>query len=259
MAGLILAGTFVYFGLRKQGHASSDSVHPPKMPWAHRRFYQTYDHASIRRGFQVYRAVCASCHSMNSIAYRHLIDVCLTTDEAKIISAQAEIADGPNDEGEMFKRPGKIIDHLPPPYENDEMARYINNGALPPDLSLIIKARHYGEDYIYALLTGYRDPPAGVNVKDGLYYNPYMAGGTIAMAQALTNNLVEYEDGTPATISQMAKDVSTFLKWGSSPELEDRKRFGIKTLLLLSVCFVASVYWKRIAFAPLKSRIIRFF
>jgi len=198
------------------------------------------------------------CHSLSSIAFRHLINVCLTADEAKALAESTDIPDGPNDEGEMFKRPGKITDALPKPYENDQMARYINNGALPPDLSVIIKARPHGADYIYALLTGYRDPPAGIVLREGSHYNPYFQGGMLGMAQALQNGLVEYEDGTKPTISQMSKDVTEFLCWAAEPEHDDRKRMGMASLCILAALFVPTLYWKRSVWSTLKSRKYRF-
>lgn len=131
----------------------------------------------------------------------------------------------PNDEGEIEKRPGKLADYIPSPYKNDEAARAANNGALPPDLSLIIKARHGGCDYIFNLLTGYpEEPPAGATVQAGLNFNPYFPGTGIAMARVLYDGLIEYEDGTPATTSQMAKDVVEFLNWSAEPEMDQRKK-----------------------------------
>jgi len=248
-----------FFTCQTIANASEGALHPPALPWVHNSYFSTFDHASIRRGFEVYRAVCANCHSLNSIAFRHLINECLTPEEAKQIAEASDIVDGPNDEGEMFKRPGKITDVLPPPYENDEMARFINGGSLPPDLSLMIKARPGGADYVYALLTGYREPPAGVVLKDGQHYNPYFPGGLLGMAQALTNGLVEYSDGTPATISQQAKDVTMFLSWAAEPEHDQRKRMGLKVLGLLALSIIPCLYWKRWMWSSVKSRKTVFF
>ncbi|CAG8464110.1 12256_t:CDS:2 [Acaulospora colombiana] len=147
------------------------------------------------------------------------------------MAEELEYEDGPDEEGNYFKRPGKPSDYLPAPYPNEEAARASNAGALPPDLSLITKARHGGADYIFSLLTGYYDPPAGVEVREGLYYNPYFPGGAISMARALFDGLVEYEDGTPATTSQMAKDVTTFLSWAAEPEFDERKKMGVKAVI----------------------------
>jgi ubiquinol-cytochrome c reductase cytochrome c1 subunit len=161
----------------------------------------------------------------------------------------------PNDQGEIEKRPGKLSDYLPSPYKNDEAARAANNGALPPDLSLIVKARHGGCNYIFNLLTGYPDePPAGAHVQEGLNFNPYFPGTGIAMARVLFNELVEYEDGTPASTSQMAKDVVEFLNWAAEPEMDQRKKMGLKTLAITSALFALSVWVKRYKWTPIKTR-----
>lgn len=168
---------------------------------------------SMRRGFEVYRQVCSTCHSVRYLHYRQLIGETHSEVQAKALAESVVVKDGPNDAGEYFERPGRLSDPLPKPYPNDEYARYINGGALPPDLSLIVKARHGGADYIYALLTGYREPPHGVTLRQGLYYNPYFQGGAIAMPPPLNDGGIEYEDGTAPTISQQAKDVTVFLNW----------------------------------------------
>jgi len=162
----------------------------------------------------VYTQVCASCHSLSRISYRNLVGVCYSEEEAKAMAADITVVDGPNDTGEMFDRAGKLSDRLPSPYKNEEQARSINNGALPPDLSLIAKSRHGGEDYLFALLTGYREPPAGVVLADAQYYNPYFAGGRIGMPPPLNDGAVDYPDGTPATKSQMAKVRGGCRSWG---------------------------------------------
>lgn len=190
---------------------ADEGLHPPSFPWPHSGWLETFDHQAIRRGFQVYREVCSTCHSLERLAWRNLVGVSHTVDEVKEMAAEVEYEDGPNDNGEMFQRPGKLSDYLPSPYPNEEAARAGNAGAVPPDLTLIIKARHGGADYIFSLLTGYCDPPAGISVQEGLNFNPFFPGTQIAMARVLFDGLVEYEDGTPATTSQMAKDVVTFL------------------------------------------------
>ncbi|KXN72522.1 hypothetical protein CONCODRAFT_75215 [Conidiobolus coronatus NRRL 28638] len=234
--------------------AADDGLHPPAYPWVQNSWLSTFDHASIRRGYQVYKEVCAACHSMNRIAFRNLIGVSHTEDEAKALAEEFEFTDGPNDVGDMFERPGKLSDYFPNPYANEEQARAGNAGAYPPDLSLIVKARHGGPDYIFALLTGYVDPPGGVEVREGLNYNPYFPGGAIAMARVLYDGLVEYEDGTPATTSQMAKDVSNFLHWASEPEHDDRKRMGMKAVFILSLLTGMSLWLKRFKWSGLKTR-----
>jgi ubiquinol-cytochrome c reductase cytochrome c1 subunit len=172
--------------------------------------------------------------------------------------ADVEVVDGPNDQGEMFERPAKISDGLPKPYANDEAARAGNNGALPPDLSLISKARHGGPDYIFALLTGYVDPPEGRELLEGLHYNPYFPGAAIAMEKQLNDGQVEYEDGTEATASQMAKDVSVFLAWASEPEHDTRKKMGLQWIGGLIIMAALTGYYKRLRWAPLKTRKISY-
>lgn len=251
-------GTAAWLWTRPIPLASDDALPAPAYPWSHKLPWESFDHASIRRGFKVYKEVCATCHSLKLIAYRNLVDSVLTEEEAKAIAADIEVQDGPNDEGEMFGRPGKLSDRLPSPYANDNAARFANNGALPPDLSLITKARPGHEDYLFALLTGYKEPPAGVTMKQGLYYNPYFPGGSIAMTQALMNDMLEFDDGTPASISQMAKDVSTFLCWAAEPEHDDRKKVGLKSLLILTLLLAPALYMKRLKWRVVKSRIVKF-
>ncbi|KAK0666243.1 3-deoxy-7-phosphoheptulonate synthase [Cercophora samala] len=247
-----------YYHLYGNSHAmtpAEEGLHPTKYPWVHTQWFKTFDHQALRRGFQVYREVCASCHSLSRVPYRSMVGTILTVDEAKALAEENEYDTEPNDQGEIEKRPGKLSDYLPAPYPNDEAARFANNGALPPDLSLMVKARHGGCDYIFNLLTGYPDePPAGAQVGAGLNFNPYFPGTGIAMARVLYDGLVEYEDETPATTSQMAKDVTEFLNWAAEPEMDDRKRMGMKVLAITSVLFAMSVWVKRYKWAWLKSR-----
>jgi len=249
-----LYGTLPFIGEVHASHLSDEGLHPPKYPWSHSGWLDTFDHASIRRGYQVYREVCAACHSLDRIAWRNLVGVSHTADEGRVMAEEHEYTDGPNAEGEMFQRPGKLADYMPRPYPNEEAARAGNAGALPPDLSLIVKARHGGADYIFALLTGYIDPPAGVEIREGMNYNPFFPGGAISMARVLFDDLVEYDDGTPATTSQMAKDVVTFLSWAAEPEHDDRKKLGIKAVIIFSTLFVLSIYVKRFKWGPIKNR-----
>lgn len=246
------------FALDQSVKASDLELHPPKNPWSHDGAISALDHASIRRGYEVYKQVCAACHSMRFMAYRHLVGVTHTEDQAKAEAEEMLVEDGPNEAGEMFKRPGKLSDIFPNPYPNEEAARAANNGAFPPDLTYIVSARHGGEDYLFALLTGYLDPPAGVVLREGQYFNPYFPGGAISMAQALYNEVIEYSDGTPATASQLAKDVSTFLKWTGEPEHDDRKKMFIKALFMFSMLSVVIYYYKRHKWTVIKSRKIQF-
>lgn len=249
-AGLVGAGTFAGF----TAYASEDHVPPQHLHWSHDGFTGSYDTASLRRGYEVYRQVCSTCHSMDIIHFRELVGVTHTEEQAKALAFSYEIKDGPNDEGEFFERPGKLSDHFPAPYPNTAYARFANGGALPPDLSCIAKARHSGSDYIFHLLTGYKEPPAGVVLREGLHYNPYFAGGAISMAPPLQDEGIDFEDGTPATCTQMAKDVATFLTWCSEPEADERKKMGIKMCGGLAVMIGISGYFKRFKWSIFKTR-----
>jgi len=232
-----------------------EGLHPTKYPWEHVKWNKTFDHESLRRGFQVYKEVCAACHSLSRVPWRTLVGVTHTVDEAKAFAEEVEYDTEPNDEGEIEQRPGKLSDYIPSPYKNDEAARAANNGALPPDLSLIVKAREGGCDYVFSLLTGYpEEPPAGAVIGAGLNFNPYFPGTGIAMARVLYDGLVEYEDGTPATSSQMAKDVVEFLNWASEPEMDQRKKMGVKVLVITSLLLGVSIWVKRYKWAPIKTR-----
>jgi len=234
------------------------AIHPPAMNWSHTGPLKSLDHGSVRRGYQVYKQVCSACHSMKFISYRHLRDIAYTESELKAEAAEIRVMDGPNDQGEMFEREGKFTDYFPKPYPNDKAAAYANNGAVPPDLSYIALARHGGEDYIFHLLTSYCDAPAGVEVPEGQHFNPYMLGGKIAMAAPLYNEVIEYEDGTPATLSQLAKDVCTFLVWSASPEHDERKQIGIKAQIVCATMFGLVLYVKRHKWSVLKTQKIVF-
>ncbi|XP_061335078.1 cytochrome c1, heme protein, mitochondrial [Pezoporus flaviventris] len=229
-------------------------LHPPTFPWSHSGALAALDHASLRRGFQVYRQVCSACHSLEYVAFRNLIGVSHTEAEAKALAEEVQVLDGPDENGEMFLRPGKISDYFPKPYPNAEAARAANNGALPPDLSYIVNARHGGEDYVFSLLTGYCEPPAGVTVREGLHYNPYFPGQAIGMAPPIYSEVLEYDDGTPATMSQIAKDICTFLRWAAEPEHDHRKRMGLKMLMISGLLISLLYYLKRHKWSVLKSR-----
>ncbi len=203
--------------------------------------FGTYDRGELQRGFQVYQEVCATCHSLKYFAFRDLRSIGFDEAQAKAVAAQHEVTDGPDEEGEMFERPAVLADRMPAPFANDNAARAANNGALPPDLSLIVKARAGGEDYLYSLLTGYEDPPEGVELGEGMSYNPYFGGGQIAMPPPLFEDGVEYADGTTASVDRMARDVTAFLAWAAEPDMEARKRMGIKVMIFL-VLMTALLY-----------------
>lgn len=245
-AGTLATSTVVF---------ADDHIHPPHNHWHHASYLHSYDHTSIRRGYEVYRQVCSTCHSMNLVHFRELVGVSHTEVQAKALAESIEITnEEANDEGEMFERKGKLSDAFPSPYANEQLARYANGGALPPDMSCLSKGRHNGPDYIFALLTGYKDSPDGIELRDGLHYNPYFPGGAIGMAPPLMDEGVEYEDGTIATKSQQAKDVAEFLMWCSEPEHDERKKTGMKVMMTLAFLACTTGYYKRFKWSILKSR-----
>jgi len=214
----------------------------PREEWSFDGIFGVYDRASLQRGFQVYKEVCSACHPVKHLYFRDLAEVGYGEDEVKAIAATYQVTnEQPNDQGEMFQRPGRPSDRIPAPFPNDQAARAANNGALPPDLSLIVKAREGGPDYIYGILTGYKEPPAGFNMLQGMQYNEYFPGHQIAMPAPLADGAVTFTDGTPSTVPQMAHDVVTFLTWAAEPNLEPRHRTGFKVMLFLIV--VAGLFY----------------
>jgi ubiquinol-cytochrome c reductase cytochrome c1 subunit len=208
----------------------------PHQEWSFDGIFGTYDRASLQRGFQVYKEVCAACHPVKHLYFRDLTEIGYSENEVKAIAASYQVTNAePNDQGEVYQRPGRPSDPIPGPFPNDQAARAANNGALPPDQSLIVKAREGGPDYVYAILTGYKDPPAGFNLLPGMNYNEYFPGHQIAMPPPLSDGAVSFADGTPATVPQMAHDVATFLTWAAEPNLEPRHRTGFKVMLFLVV------------------------
>ncbi len=233
---------------------------PQEMDWSFAGPFGTYDKGQLQRGFKVYREACAACHSMNLVAFRNLEALGFSDAQVKAIAADYTITDGPDADGEMFERPGVPADRIPSPFPNEEAAAASNNGAAPPDFSLIAKARavergfptfvfdvftqyaQSGPDYIHALLTGYQEPPEGKEVPEGNYYNPYFIAGTsLAMAPPLMDDLVTYDDGSPQTVEQYARDVSAFLMWAAEPHLEERKKIGFRVMIFLLI-FAGLVY-----------------
>jgi len=227
--------------------AAGDAKHPHSQEWSFTGMFGTYDKASMQRGLAVYRQVCSACHSLDRVYFRNLSALGYNEGQIKAIAAEYTVIDGPNDEGEMFERAAKPSDTFTGPYPNKQAAKASNGGAYPPDMSLLVKARHNGANYIHALLTGYSEAPHGHELLDGQYWNDYMPGHVIAMAAPLSDDIVEYEDGSPQTVEQYSKDVTHFLTWASDINMEERKRTGIKVLLfLIAFAGVMYAYKKRV-------------
>ncbi|MCU7611565.1 cytochrome c1 [Anaplasma capra] len=228
LAASLVVSIVCFDGVARAGGAHAAA----KQKWKFSGIFGSFDRSAIQRGYQVYREVCSSCHSMNRIAFRNLRDVGFSEEEVKVIAGSHSISDGPNEVGEMFERPCTPADYFPSPFPNKEAAAASNNGAYPPDLSLMIKARHNGADYVYSLLTGYGGDQAD---ESGLYPNKYFPGGKIAMAPPLFEGVVSYSDGTAPSVENIARDVVNFLQWAAEPEMEHRKKLGMKVVLLLVV------------------------
>jgi ubiquinol-cytochrome c reductase cytochrome c1 subunit len=219
-------------------HAENSMPLVLQKKWSFSGIFGTFKRDELQRGFQVYKEVCSACHSLKRIRFRNLKSLGFKDAEVKTIAATYEVTDGPNAEGQMFQRKAMPSDAIPSPYPNDNAARASNNGALPPDLSLIVKAREGGANYIYALMNGYVEPPAGIVVEGGRYYNQYFPGGQISMAKPLNEGQVSYADGTKASLEQMSHDVSVFLAWAAEPETEERRKTGVKVMVYLLVMTV---------------------
>ena len=236
LTSLIILFTSVLFF---QNHAiSAEKIKFLENDWTFKGLFGKYDRASLQRGYQVYTEVCAACHSMQYLSYRNLAEPGgpeFTEEEVKVIAASFEVLDGPNSDGEMFTRPAKLSDKFVMPYENVEASKAANGGAYPPDMSVLVKARKGGADYIYSLLLGYDEPPADIKLDDGVYYNKYMYGNKIKMSAPLSDGLIEYSDGTEATKEQMAKDITTFLMWSAEPHLETRHKTGFRVIVYLII------------------------
>ena len=239
-------GAVLLFGvLSSPAWGASDDVALKTRDWSFSGPFGTFDKASMQRGFQVYNEVCAGCHSMKLIAFRNFADLGYNEAEIKALAAQYEVQDGPNDDGEMFMRPAIPADRMPAPYANDNAARAGNNGALPPDLSLIAKARPNGPNYLYSLLSSYEDAPNGKEVPDGMYYNAAYPGHLIAMPQPLYGDDVEFSDGAATSIEAVSADLTHFLMWAAEPKMEVRKRIGVAAVFFLSIFVIFSYLAKR--------------
>jgi ubiquinol-cytochrome c reductase cytochrome b/c1 subunit len=252
-------------GLAVPAYAAGEAEMPPRVKWSFSGPFGMYDQAQLQRGFKVYREVCQGCHSLSLLSFRNLAEPGgpgFTEAQARVIAAEYQIKDGPNDEGEMFERPGRLADRFPKPFPNDNAARAANGGALPPDMSVIAKARTYergfpwflidivtqyqeqGPDYIVALLNGYVDAPQGFQLPDGSQYNKYFPGHAIGMPAPLSDGQVTYDDGAPQTIDQYAKDVTAFLMWAAEPHMIARKRIGFQVMIFLLV-FAGLLYFTK--------------
>ena len=243
----------LFFGFQFNSNAA-EKVEYLKTDWSFKGPFGKFDRAALQRGYQVYQEVCSSCHSMKYLSYRNLVEEGgpeFSVEQAKAIAASFEVKDGPNADGDMFTRPGKLSDKFVMPYENVKAAQAANGGAYPPDMSVLVKARGGGVDYIYSLLQGYEEAPSNVSLDEGVYYNKYMYGNKIRMAAPLSDGLVEYGDGTNATVEQMSKDVTTFLMWSAEPHLEARHQMGFKAIVYLIILTVLVYFsmkkiWSRV-------------
>ncbi|VDN26093.1 unnamed protein product [Gongylonema pulchrum] len=238
-----LAGAGLLYALESavKVEAYEHFPHPAPLPWTHKRLFGTIDMASF------------ACHSMKWIAYRHLIGNIMSEEEAKAEAAAVVMPDF-DEAGNAIERPGEINDHLLSPYPNAAAAKAANGGTFPPDLSMLLLTREGAEDYVFALLTSYHDPPAGLKLDAGKYYNPYFPDGVIGMPQQLFDGGMEFKDGTPATASQQAKDICTFMRWTAEPFYERKKRLFLKTLLFLPLVTFILVYGKRHIWTFIKGR-----
>lgn len=239
-------------GLMTAGaNAAEEHIKLPEQHWHSNGMFGTVDLPSAQRGYQVYREVCAACHGMKQMFFRNLTGLGLSEAQAKALAAAVTVPLGVNDQGEPKEGPGLLSSRFPSPFPNEQAGRARYNGALPPDLSVIVKAREDGANYVYALMTGYGDAPAGLKLGDGMNYNKYFPGHQIAMPPPLTDGKVEYADGTKATVDQMARDVTEFLTWAANPEMAERKRIGIRVILFLMLMTVVTYVVKRRVWADL--------
>jgi ubiquinol-cytochrome c reductase cytochrome c1 subunit len=230
----LLGGALLGALLAGPAFAAVEAIELPDVAFSFKGPFGSIDKASAQRGYQVYKEVCSSCHSMKQVYFRNLEGIGLSAEQIKALAASYDVPTI-GDDGQPAERKGLPSDKFKQPYANEKAARAAQNGALPPDQSVIVKAREGGADYIYALMTGYSEPPAGMKMGEGMNYNKYFPGHQIAMAAPLSEGRLEYTDGTKATVPQMAKDVATFLEFVAEPEMEQRKRMGVKIVLFLAV------------------------
>ena len=251
---LKLISIIILFCVTSANVISAEKVEYLKTDWTFKGLFGKFDRASLQRGYQVYTEVCAACHSMKYLSYRNLSEKGgpeFSEAQAKAIAASFEVKDGPNADGEMFTRPGKLSDKFVMPYDNVKAAEAANGGAYPPDMSVLVKARGGGVDYIYSLLQGYEEAPSGITLDDGVHYNKYMYGNKIKMSAPLSDGIIEYSDGTNPTVEQMSKDVTTFLMWAAEPSLEARHQMGFKAIVYLIILTILVYFsmkriWSRV-------------
>ncbi len=244
---------FSFLQMASANESPTENLHPKHLNWEFEGFFGRFDKQSIQRGYQVYKEVCSACHSMKLMTYRNLQEVGFSENEVKQIASEYNVTDGPDDSGEMFERPALPSDKFVSPFANEQAARAANGGALPPDLSLIIKARHNGANYVYSLLTGYSEAPDEFKLTEGKYYNPYFTGRQISMPPPLAEDgAVEYKDGTFASKEQMVTDVINFLQFAAEPETENRKKMGIKVIIFLAIMTILFAIAKKMLWRNVK-------
>ncbi len=234
--------------------AAEGEVELKHQDWSFNGAFGTYDRAAMQRGFQVYKEVCAACHGLKYIAFRNLMEIGFSEAEAKAIAAEYTVPGAPDEFGDPTERAAGLSDYMPSPFANEQAAKASNNGAIPPDLSLVAKAREGGPDYLYSLLTGYEDPPEDFELGDGLNYNAVFPGHQIAMPQPLFDDFVTYANGPEASVDQMAKDVSHFLMWAAEPKLEARHQMGFKVMAFMLVLTILLYLINRKVWANVKKK-----
>ena len=255
---LKLFSIIILFFVSSANVISAEKVEYLKTDWTFKGLFGKFDRASLQRGYQVYTEVCAACHSMKYLSYRNLSEKGgpeFSVAQAKAIAASFEVTDGPNADGEMFTRPGKLSDKFVMPYENVKAAEAANGGAYPPDMSVLVKARGGGVDYIYSLLQGYEEAPDGMILDEGVHYNKYMYGNKIKMSAPLSDGIIEYSDGTNASVEQMSKDVTTFLMWAAEPSLEARHQMGFKAIVYLIILTILVYFSMKRIWSRVKSEV----
>ena len=253
-----LFSIIILLSLNSYSAISAEKVEYLKTDWSFKGLFGKFDRASLQRGYQVYTEVCAACHSMKYLSYRNLSEKGgpeFSVAQAKAIAASFEVTDGPNSDGEMFNRPGNLSDKFVMPYENVKAAEAANGGAYPPDMSVLVKARGGGVDYIYSLLQGYEEAPSGMTLDDGVHYNKYMYGNKIKMSAPLSDGIIEYSDGTNASVQQMSKDVTTFLMWAAEPSLETRHQMGFKAIVYLIILTILVYFSMKRIWSRVKSEV----